>query len=197
MLLILRSSFRFSAATAASVSLSNFVLGPGTDVPPAARDDTDPARPGAALPPGDPVELAVPAEFVPGVCGAFAALPAPLGSLRELLVPPALPGPTGTPLTPAVPAPADPADGDPTGLPELAAPPAEDPPPELPPPPPLLWAKLKRDPPKPATMARTMMADDLDMRCSFTKGPTSNRRGSEIVPWGARRRLALTREADR
>jgi hypothetical protein len=33
--------------------------------------------------------------------GIFAALPMPLGSLTELLSPPALPGPGGMPLTPA------------------------------------------------------------------------------------------------
>ena len=43
--------------------------------------------------------------------GAFEALPTPLGSLIELLLPPTLPGPAGTPLTPVVPAPADPAFG--------------------------------------------------------------------------------------
>jgi len=38
----------------------------------------------------------------------------PLGSWTELLVPPALPGPIGTPLTAAAPAPAEPASGEPT-----------------------------------------------------------------------------------
>jgi hypothetical protein len=37
--------------------------------------------------------------------GILAALPTPLGSLTELLRPPALPGPCGMPLTPASPAP--------------------------------------------------------------------------------------------
>jgi hypothetical protein len=37
--------------------------------------------------------------------GILAALPMPLGSLTELLRPPALPGPRGIPLTPASPAP--------------------------------------------------------------------------------------------
>jgi hypothetical protein len=36
-----------------------------------------------------------------GGAGILAALPAPLGSLTELLRPPALPGPRGMPLTPA------------------------------------------------------------------------------------------------
>jgi len=63
---------------------------------------------------GDPDELAVPALLVPGAGGAatFAELPAPLGSLPELLSPPALAGPDGTPLTPAAPAPAEPALGE-------------------------------------------------------------------------------------
>jgi hypothetical protein len=91
----------------------------------------------------DPEEFAVPAELVPGVLAAFAALPAPLGSLPELFRPPTLPGPV-TPLTDAVPAPAEPALGAaPVAAPD--APPAEDPPddappadpPPLPPPPPL------------------------------------------------------------
>ncbi len=80
---------------------------------------------------GNPDELAVPALLVPGGGGeaSFAALPAPLGSLPELFRPPALAGPDGTPLTPAVPAPAEPALGEPTALPVpadglLEAPPA-------------------------------------------------------------------------
>jgi hypothetical protein len=79
----------------------------------------------------DPEELAVPALLVPGGGGeaSLAELPAPLGSLTELLRPPALAGPDGTPLTAAVPAPAEPAFGVPVALPEpadgpLAAPPA-------------------------------------------------------------------------
>jgi hypothetical protein len=102
-------------------------------------------RPEPALP-ADPDEFAVPKLFVPGAAGTLAELPAPLGSLPELLSPSALAGPLGTPLTPAVPAPAEPAFGDPTALPmpaegPLAAPPA-DPPPAEPPadPPPPLWA---------------------------------------------------------
>jgi hypothetical protein len=44
---------------------------------------------------------------MPGIGGGaiLAALPMPLGSLTELLRPPALPGPCGIPLTPASPAP--------------------------------------------------------------------------------------------
>jgi hypothetical protein len=78
-----------------------------------------------------PDEFAVPALLVPGGGGeaTFAELPAPLGSLPELLRPPALAGPDGTPLTPAVPAPGEPALGEPAALPlpaeaPLAAPPA-------------------------------------------------------------------------
>jgi hypothetical protein len=43
--------------------------------------------------------------------GILAALPIPLGSLIELLVPHTLAGPAGMPLTPVVPAPAEPAFG--------------------------------------------------------------------------------------
>ena len=90
---------------------------------------------------GDPDELAMPAEFAPGASVDFAELPAPLGSFAELLRPPVLAGPFGTPLTPDVPAPAEPALGEPTGEAEpvdepLAAPAAE-PPPPVPPLPPL------------------------------------------------------------
>jgi hypothetical protein len=52
--------------------------------------------------------------------GILEALPTPLGSLIELLLPPTLPGPAGMPLTPVVPAPADPA----FGVAELLVPPA-------------------------------------------------------------------------
>ena len=105
----------------------------------------------------DPEELAVPALLVPGGVATFAELPAPLGSLPELLRPPTLAGPDGTPLTPAVPAPAEPAFGEPAALPlpaegPLAAPPALPPllPPALPPlpPPPLLCANTLTGPTK-------------------------------------------------
>jgi hypothetical protein len=43
--------------------------------------------------------------LVAGRVAIFAELPAPLGSLPELLRPAALAGPDGTPLTPCVPAP--------------------------------------------------------------------------------------------
>src|SRR3981081_678221 len=125
MLFSLRSIALFLASTAASP----LVDGPGAELSPAAglaepvvMDDPDV--------PGDPDELAVPALLVPGGGEAsFAGLPAPLGSLPELLRPPAPAGPDGTPLTPAVPAPADPALGEAAALPlpadgPLAAPPA-------------------------------------------------------------------------
>jgi hypothetical protein len=90
--------------------------------------------------------------FVPGEVGAFAGLPAPLGSLPELFRPATFAGPPGTPLTPAVPAPAAPAMGEPTALPEpfvgpLATPPAAAPP-DVPPPaePPFPWASAALDP---------------------------------------------------
>jgi hypothetical protein len=134
MLFSLRSTALFSASTAASP----LVDGPGPELSPAA---------GLAEPvvvPGDPDELAVPRLLVPGGGGeaTFAELPAPLGSLPELLRPPELAGPDGTPLTPAVPAPAEPALGEPAALPlpavgPLAAPPALPPPVPPPPAPPL------------------------------------------------------------
>jgi hypothetical protein len=99
---------------------------------------------------------AVPTVLVPGASGTFAELPAPLGSFPELFRPPALAGPLGTPLTPAVPAPAEPALGEPIALADprvgpLAAPatdpPAEAPPEELlPPPPPPPCASAEIDP---------------------------------------------------
>ena len=116
-------SLRSIALSSASIAASLFVL-----AEPVVMDD------------GNPDELAVPALLVPGGGGeaSFAELPAPLGSLPELLRPPALAGPDGTPLTPAVPAPAEPALGEPAALPlpvdgPLAASPAL--PPAAPPPP--------------------------------------------------------------
>src|SRR5712672_3924637 len=101
-------SLRSIALSSASIAASLFVL-----AEPVVMDD------------GNPDELAVPALLVPGGGGeaSFAELPAPLGSLPELLSPPAPAGPDGTPLTPAVPAPAEPALGEPTAL----LPPAEGP----------------------------------------------------------------------
>jgi hypothetical protein len=62
------------------------------------------------------------AEPVVFGAGTLEALPTPLGSLIELLLPPTLPGPAGMPLTPVVPAPADPAFGVAEGLLEVAPP---------------------------------------------------------------------------
>jgi hypothetical protein len=134
MLFSLRLTAWFSALIAASVLV---VDGPVAAVPPGAAP-ADPVVTPAPEFNAEPLEFAVPALLVPG-CGCettFEELPAPLGSLPELLRPPTLAGPDGTPLTPAVPAPAEPALGEPAALPEpadgpLAAPPA------LPPPPPL------------------------------------------------------------
>ena len=146
MLLILR----LTALSSASIAASPFTFGPVAAVPPEA-DLAEPEVIDDPVPPADdpvpaeePDELAVPARLVPSAGGEaiFAELPAPLGSLPELLRPPTLAGPDGTPLTPAVPAPAEPAFGEPAALPEpadgpLAAPPAL-PPPPAPPPLPLL-----------------------------------------------------------
>jgi hypothetical protein len=152
MLFIFASTFESSALISASPGIE----GPGETVPsirpllppwlllPAIPVVIDPLA--AVAPPGDPDEFAVPNVLVPGAVGNFVELPAPLGSLPELLSPPALAGPDGTPLTPCVPAPADPAFGDPTALllpaiGPLAAPPAEAPPVDPPLPPLPLWAK--------------------------------------------------------
>jgi hypothetical protein len=61
------------------------------------------------------VDVRVLEPVVLGVC-ILDALPTPLGSLIELLLPPTLPGPGGMPLTLLLPAPADPALGVPAGL---------------------------------------------------------------------------------
>src|SRR3979409_2621559 len=109
MLLILRST----ALSSASIAASPFAFGPVAAVPPGAEL----AEPDGLDPVGteEPDELAVPALLVPDAGGEFifAELPAPLGSLPELLRPPTLAGPEGTPLTPAVPAPPQPAFGEP------------------------------------------------------------------------------------
>jgi hypothetical protein len=126
MLFSLRSIALFSC----SIAASPLVCGPA-----AAAPSTPALLPAEPVVANDPDELAVPALLVPGGGGdaTLAELPAPLGSLPELLSPPALAGPDGTPLTPAVPAPAEPALGEPTALPlpaegPLAAPPALAPP---------------------------------------------------------------------
>jgi hypothetical protein len=99
--------------------------------------------PVVAVPPDvTPLEFAVPAELVPGGGGdaTLDALPAPLGSLTELLRPPALAGPDGTPLVADVPAPAEPALGEPAAEPVPADAPLAAPPPPAPPAPPALCA---------------------------------------------------------
>jgi hypothetical protein len=123
-------SLRLRAWSSASIAASPLVDGPEADVPPAAGR-AEPVVIDDPVVAVDPDELAVPAALVPGGGGEaiFAEFPAPLGSSPELLRPPTLAGPDGTPLTPAVPAPAEPALGEPTGLPlpadgPLAAPPA-------------------------------------------------------------------------
>jgi hypothetical protein len=127
-------SLRSTNFSSASIAASPVVDGPVMEVPPGAvraEPVVTPVRAFAAA----PDEFAVPALLVPGAA-SFAELPAPLGSLPELLRPPTLAGPDGTPLTPAVPAPVAPAFGEPTALPlpaegPLAAPAPE--PPALPP----------------------------------------------------------------
>jgi hypothetical protein len=96
----------------------------------------------------DPEELAVPAEFVPGILIAFAELPAPLETLPELLRPPTLGG-AGAPsaeLAPAEPTPCAPAGDEaaPAAAPLDVAPPADPPPapPAPPPPPPCARAEM-------------------------------------------------------
>src|ERR1700722_15961304 len=124
MLLIFLSTLESCESSAFIVS-SPGIEGPGVTVP-SMRPPTAPpagfAVPTVVDPRGpppaedvDPEELAVPAEFVPGVLDAFGALPWPLGSFPELLRPPTLAGPT-TPLTAAVPAPGEPALGAPARL---------------------------------------------------------------------------------
>src|ERR1700737_1642918 len=147
MFFIFASTFGFSARISASPGSA----GPGVTVPSirppfpilllAVPVVLVPLAPPVRAP-GDPAHFAVPEVLVPGAVGAFAELPAPLGSLPELLSPPALAGPLGTPLTPAVPAPVAPAFGDPTALPVPAVGPLADPPPAPPPPPPPLCANV-------------------------------------------------------
>jgi hypothetical protein len=135
---------------------------------------------------GDPDELAVPALLVPGAGGAatFAELPAPLGSLPELLSPPALAGPDGTPLTPAVPAPAEPELGDPAALPLPADGPLAAPPPALPPAPPLLCANEYAGPMRSAMAMIDAVADILLIETSIVAIaiPDSNDNNALLVP---------------
>ena len=122
-------SLRSICLSSASITGSPLLDEPVTSLPPGA-DRADPVVTPAAEFAGEPDELAVPALLVPGAGGAasFEEFPAPLGSLPELFRPPALAGPDGTPLTPAVPAPAEPVLGEPAAVPPadgpLAAPPA-------------------------------------------------------------------------
>src|ERR1700716_736768 len=104
MLLILRSTALSCASTSAFPVLGASVM----------DDAPEPVPVVVAPPDGAPLELAVPAELVPGGGDAtLDALPTPLGSLIALLRPPALAGPDGTPLVADVPAPAEPALGEP------------------------------------------------------------------------------------
>lgn len=125
-------SLRSRALSSASIAASLVLDGPVTATP-SAFDLAEPVVEDDRVAGDDPDELAVPALLVPGGKAVLAELPAPLGSLPELLRPPTLAGPDGTPLTPAVPAPGEPAFGEPTALPVLAEGPLAAPP-ALPPP---------------------------------------------------------------
>src|SRR3979409_969884 len=103
-------SLRLICLSSASIDGSPLVCGTVADVPPAlAAEPVVVDDPDDPLVEGEPVELAVPALLVPGAGGeaTLDELPAPLGSLPELLRPPALAGPDGRPLNPAVPPPAE------------------------------------------------------------------------------------------
>src|SRR3977135_1358070 len=124
-------SLRSIALSSAFNAASSLVNGSVAEAPPVS-DRAEPVVVDDPTVPGRPDELAVAALLVPGGEATFAELPAPLGSLPELLRPPALAGPDGTPLMPAVPAPGEPALGEPAALPlpaegPLAAPPAPPP----------------------------------------------------------------------
>jgi hypothetical protein len=200
--------FASTLESSARISISPGIEGPGVTVPSIRPPFPAPALVFAipvvfdpAVPDVDPVEFAVPKVFVPGAVGTFTELPAPLGSLPELLRPPALAGPDGTPLTAAVPAPADPAFGDPTALPAPAeglpaAPPVEDPPAEPPPEPPLppplpLCACAATGESNIATiMILTGNEPDMDLsllelqRASSWSLPLS-KASTHTVPWGS------------
>ena len=155
MLFSLRSIALFSC----SIAASPLVCGPVASVPPTpARLPAEPV-----VVEDDPDELAVPALLVPGGGGdaTLAELPAPLGSLPELLSPPALAGPDGTPLTPAVPAPAEPALGEPTALPVPAEGPLAAPPAPAPPLVPLLCASELAEPARSAITITDVATDIL------------------------------------
>src|ERR1700694_3297535 len=112
--------FASTFGSSARISASPGIDGPGVTVPSirppfpilllAVPVVLVPLAPPEAAP-GDPDEFAVPEVLVPGAVGAFAELPAPLGSLPELLSPPALAGPLRKALTPAVHEPVAPAIG--------------------------------------------------------------------------------------
>lgn len=127
---------------------------------------------------GPPDDCAVPELLVPGDEGDanLDELPAPLGSLPELLRPAALAGSGGMPFTPADPAPAEPALGLPADGPlaeaPALAPPAPPPPappePPPPPPPPTPCAKAVVDPAR-ITIATNVPNEDLVIgRTPFT-----------------------------
>ena len=153
MLFNLRSIALFSC----SIAASPLACGSVASVPPARL----PAEP--VVVEDDPDELAVPALLVPGGGGdaTLAELPAPLGSLPALLSPPALAGPDGTPLTPAVPAPAEPALGEPTALPLPAEGPLAVPPVLAPPLVPLLCASELAEPARSAITITDVATDIL------------------------------------
>jgi hypothetical protein len=192
MLLIFLSTFE-STESSARMESSPGITGPEVTVPsmrpPVAPPAGLPAVPTVVEPRGappveaDPEELAVPAELVPGVLGAFAALPAPLGSLPELLRPPTLAGPV-TPLTAAVPAPAEPALGAPGAAPDAPpadVPPADPPPaepPVPPPPPPPLCARTGKGESRLA-MTSNLNGNEQDIGRNSFRG---QRRGKQHVP---------------
>jgi hypothetical protein len=132
-----------------------------TEVPPAAGLVDAAPEVDSDLVEAEPDEFAVPALLVPGGITAFEALPAPLGSLSELLRPPVLAGPDGTPLTPDVPAPAEPAFGEPAALPLPAEGPLAAPAPPAPPAPPVPCANETAGQIKIATAATAAAMDDL------------------------------------
>jgi hypothetical protein len=166
-----------TALVSASIATSGSTDGSVADVP--ALDLAEPVVMEDPVADVDPDELAVPALLVPRGEGTaiFAELPAPLGSLPELLSPPAFAGPDGTPLTPAVPAPAEPALGEPAALPlpadgPLAAPPAL-PPPLAPPP---LCANECIGPMRSTIAMIDAVADILVIGISFLDSNDSTRR---------------------
>jgi hypothetical protein len=157
-LLTFLSTILFSSLMAASPE----VWGPVTSTAPEPARPTVVVEPADALPvlAGEPEELAVPRELVPEAVGILAELPAPLGSLTELLRPPTFAGPLGTPLIEVVPAPAEPALGVPAADPVPAdGAPAEPPPAD---PPPLLWASALRGESRMATR-RNLAGMELDI----------------------------------